>query len=266
MPNQNANVKLIINIDHKNPVSLMDLTIGLNAIGSLYNNFTKDDKEAKLLVKEIRKGSIEIDLVTLSTLSAIPLINNINNIVQFCHYIKLLIATASKSSSNEIKDIESEHFLPSITTSNLKDFSKSLNIVPNDADSIDIRAVDLNSGTKYINCTFNGFDAKQMSSNIDLMLKTSNSQKHTKLLFKWEQTNHSSSKTGNKALVDNLSKKPMRVIFDNDGIKEQMTTSVDGIDWDKKYYVVDIDAQTSEGNLVLFKVTKNYSEESFSIS
>lgn len=262
-----VDAKLVIKIDHSDPISLVDLTVGLNSIASLYNDFTKNDKKAQLLVTEINKGSIAIDLITASAASTIPLISNVNNVVQFCHYIKLLIAICKKSNTETIESLINDNHLPTPSSKNIKDFSKSINIISKPKDKVDIKTQDINTGQIFNHCVFNGVDTSEMLKNIPDLIDENITYEYKKQLFEWVQTNFSELKTGNKGLIRNIHQKSLRVIFDNETIKKEMTTkSDDGINWQNKYYTVDVELQVEKNNKpVRYKILKNYAEDSFPI-
>jgi hypothetical protein len=75
-------VKLTVKISNEDPINLFDLTVGLQSLGKLYDDFTGNYSEAKLFVKEVRQGSIIIDLISFVCASVAPLINDANNIIQ----------------------------------------------------------------------------------------------------------------------------------------------------------------------------------------
>jgi hypothetical protein len=256
-------IKLTINIENKKPVGLIDLAIGLSSFAKLYSDFNNGDLEAKLLVKEIRKGSIEIDLVSLSVASAIPIITDVNNIVQFCNYIRLLIAICKKSSQEEIAKITTDNYLPNPTIKDFNNFKDTINIVSDAEDTINIGT---NNGDTYINCTFNGKDVAIMKETIRQLQDEPKRQTiFTKQLFTWKQTNFDKTKVGNKGKIENITLNPLKVTFESSLIKEQMTTSTakPKIDWQKKCYVVDVEVMFLENTPKLYKILNNYPDESF---
>ena len=260
------NTKLTITINHKNPISLIDLATGLTALGNLYGDFTKSDKQAQLLVKEIRNGSIEIDLVTLSAVSVLPLLSNTNTIIQFYHYLNLLVATCSKRQQADLESLTREHQLPTPTTKDIKNFGKSLSIIGEKTDTIKFTAHDISNSVVYNNCTFTGEDAIKMQDSIpELVADTTVAHTHKKQLFKWVQVNFGNAKSGNKGIVKNLHHNALRVIFEDDDTKREMTeTSSDGINWQDKYYTVDVEVQLGENSKPMqYKIIKHYAEASF---
>ena len=88
---------LRVNLSPSRPVELADFLKSCSAILSEYNSFAeyKDPKQNKLYIKEVRKGSIEIDLVTQAgagvfalTQAVMPFMESVNIIGQFTEYLK----------------------------------------------------------------------------------------------------------------------------------------------------------------------------------
>jgi len=83
-----------------------------------------------------------------------------------------------------------------------------------------------------------------------------------KQLFKWIQTNFDKINVGNKGLIENIYKEPLRVTFISDIIKNSM---IGGQDWQNKYYLVDVEIQYADKKPKLYKIINNHEEESFLI-
>lgn len=229
------NVKLTFTIENSAPVDLVNLAVGLNSFAKLYSDFNDGNAEAKLLVKEVRKGSIEIDLVTLCAAGVIPLISDVNNIVQFAGYIKLLVATASGATTEEVQQITADNYFPQPKIKDFKNFKDTLNILGNASDTIKIDAIDNENGNVFVGCTFNGSQAARMKEKItEIVQEKENNLKYTKQLFRWSQTNFDSPKTGNMGKIENITPKSLRVIFENDIIKNEMTISDVDVEWQNK--------------------------------
>jgi hypothetical protein len=84
-------------------------------------------------------------------------------------------------------------------------------------------------------------------------------------LFYWVQTNFEQTNTGNKGVIENLFKDPLRIIFEDTFTKNGMTTSNNNIPWQKKYYIVDAEIQYANHKPKIYKILKNYPEESFAM-
>ena len=79
---------------------------------------------------------------------------------------------------------------------------------------------------------------------------------YTKQLFKWVQTNFNNYKNGNKALISNIYKEPLRVTFENQNIQNEMMISNDDIQWQNKYYLVDVEVLYDENKPKMYKILK----------
>ena len=256
--------KLIINISRDGDISLDNFAVGLSSLESLYNSFTKDNKQAQLLVKETREGSIEIDLITLSAASIVPLVDHISNLLQFSHYFEFIIAIFSEYSKKKLQEMAREHYLPTPTKKDIKNVYNILNFLSNNRDNLSIKTGNINNSNINFHFYLDGKKASLVKENINKMIeKESNTIVCKRQSFKWEQTNHSTAKSGNKALIKDLNEKPIRVIFEKDELKQEMTTSYGGIDWDKTTYSVDVEVHMIENEIVLYKVLKNHKKDSF---
>ncbi len=257
------NIKLTIKISHKDAIDLYDLTRGLNSLAKIYSRFNNNAKEAKLLVREIKKSSIEIDLITLMCASPIPILSNVNNIIQFCKYIKFLIATFSEHQKEEAGS-SGEDYLPTPSIHDYKDFREVTQIISNAQDSINFAAKEItNHGPIYMNGHFNGNEAREIKNNIEKILNEKEAFIKEKQLFYWVQTNFTQTNTGNKGIIENIFKEPLRVIFNDTFTKNEMTISNNRTEWQKKFYIIDVEIQYADQKPKIYKILKNYAEESF---
>ena len=259
------NTKLIINISHDDNISLKDLTSGLRALDILYSDFIKDDKQAKFLVKGVREGSIVIDLIA----NTHHVINGIDGIVPFYYFIKSIFDKLRKYKEAKFQKIEDKYDFPEPTKKDIKNLVKFTGIIGNNNKiNINIKVQNANRDIRYNSFGLNREDVHiiKRESKSKRSRNNFNPKVHTEQPFKWVQTNHSNSKSGNKALIESLSKKPISVIFETDELKQEMTTSYGGIDWAKRAYTVDVKVQTIEDKIVLYKVVNNYKKDSLPIN
>jgi hypothetical protein len=86
------------------------------------------------------------------------------------------------------------------------------------------------------------------------------SELHKKVLFRWLQTRFDNSRSGNKGIIRSIQEKPVKVIFENDAseTKKEMTTSHSHVEWQKVGYIIDVETIVENGNIVAYKVIKNY--------
>jgi hypothetical protein len=105
--------RLEVTIKNKKPVVLTDLTASLHAIGEQYQMFVLNDAPAdqqvstKLLVKDVRSGSIIFDLVA-NALPIVPMLWEGGSLAEWCKVAKEMLAawvdTKKKTTKGNIKD------------------------------------------------------------------------------------------------------------------------------------------------------------------
>jgi len=151
---------------------------------------------------------------------------------------------------------------------NLLDLTVGLNSFAklySDFNKDNIQAKSIENNHIFVGCNFNGKEAIQMKDNINEIIKDENKYTYEKQLFKWVQTNFNNLKTGNKGNIEKITKESLRVIFNNETIKKQMTSSSDNIEWQNKYYIVDVEALYVDEKPKVYKILNNYAEYSFSM-
>ena len=77
--------------------------------------------------------------------------------------------------------------------------------------------------------------------------------------MKWNHANFTSHKNGNKRIIEDIHPDALRVVFENDEIKQHMTS---GTDWQNTIYSVDVAVQYSQGKPMRYKITQIYLDES----
>lgn len=88
---------LIFKIENKRPIELIDLTKSLISVSNQFSDYvtregnSKEEREAKLYIKEIKSGSVIIELIEYATIGMIPFIENVNAIVGFADNLKRAI-------------------------------------------------------------------------------------------------------------------------------------------------------------------------------
>jgi len=100
---------LTIHLDYKDTIPLHDFKNFLEGWNNQYNKHfppKKDEVADVLLIKKIKEGSIEIELVTALT-AALPLIADVNNIVMFYNFMKKTLNwLATKKGKKPVLDKE----------------------------------------------------------------------------------------------------------------------------------------------------------------
>lgn len=248
-------VRLIIKISNTQPIDLLDLTKSLASLASQFTKYVekngqyKEAKEAKLYVKEIKSGSVIVELVEYASIGMLPFIENVNTIVEFSKFCK--------GALNYFLNGKGEK--PDFTSNDYRDFSSILEPVAKDnASQINISTVV--QGNVYLTMEYNSLDSNAIQNSL---LRESGISKepiiddklHEKVLLVWFQARGDiNSKSGNKAIVEDISKKEMNVLFEDDSLKEKMLLSETNPF--KKAYVVDLKIMNAYGKPTAFKIYK----------
>lgn len=110
-------VRLVVTIKNNQPIELLELTRSLVALANNFNRYASthgksiEDRGAKLYVKEIRSGSIEIELVELVSVAVLPFAENVNTILDFANYLFHAVNFYRSASGNKVQEYsESEPF------------------------------------------------------------------------------------------------------------------------------------------------------------
>jgi len=263
--------KLRIKINHVEPVELFDLTNCLLAVAKEYNRFSKkkfspeyDDtqKDLKLYVHTIRPGSIEVELMLKMansvTEQGLFAIDAANSIIEFCKHLVVLIAWVRSWKSNP--DAEASPEIGEMPEkASIENAAQIVQVVNKNSpgSSMQIGNVINNIFTENVNINFG--DGQIISDNakaiVDAQANTTPSR-YRKVLLVWNQVKNQIGKVEtDKAIVNDISKKAVKIHYDNDGIKTLMLGE------DKNFflygYIVDIRVSMA------FDVPKLYIIEQF---
>jgi len=262
--NKKTGQRLEVIIQNKKPVVLTDLTLSLLAIGQQYEGFIENDVLAhqhlstELLIKEVRSGSIIFELVA-NALPITPLLWDGGSLAEWCKIAKeMLLFWIGKHKTppraitkNDLK--QWDNILEPIA----KDNGSQMNIVAHDGATIiqqfNINSNDANAAQNKIRKLLG-----ELEDPIDVTYK--------KKVMTWYQAKFDdTSQTGNKAKIESISKKPLKVVFDNDKIKEEMFSqgSQFGVAWHKLAYIVDVQIQTINEMPRVAIIIKYYPKETF---
>jgi hypothetical protein len=252
LPDQ-EDIRLVIKISNKDPIDLMDLTNSLSSFATQFSKFVeingqfKEAKEAKLFVKEIKSGSVIVELVEYATISVLPFLENTNTIIEFSKYCSKVF--------NYFLNGEGQK--PDLTKNDIKDFSSIIEPVAKDnASQLNISSVV--NGNVYLTINYDSRESNAIQNSLNRereMLKEAiiDDNVFEKVLLVWFQARGDlKSKAGNKAIVEDISKKEMNIIFDDDSIKEKMLLSETNPF--KKAYVVDLKIMNANGKPTAYKI------------
>jgi hypothetical protein len=252
---------LTFTIDSKEPIPLDVFSKSLSSFKKEFDSITQSSSE--LYVKEIRKGSIEIDLLAIASVVApvLPLMANANIVGQFVEYVKTTakwLSGASKKPDqvsytiDEIrafKDIFAPVALSKDTGANIRITQQGQEPIRFDKPQIE---------------TMTAFREGEIGLPESVVSVEPTKDEHHKVLFFWYQACFDESKinTGNKGTIESIDPKPQRVLFadDDSETKKEMTTAhpTTGMDWQKVGYIVDVEVLRKAGSIVAYKILDNY--------
>lgn len=252
-------------IRNTKPVVLTDLTLSLLAISQQYQQFVETELppesqvSAELLVREVRTGSIVFELIA-HTLPVAPLLWSGGSIFEWSKVAKDMLLFAlgklrkppKELAKNDLK--QWDNILEPIA----KDHGSQMNFQVRDQSSVVINQVIINSD-----------DANAAQNRIRKLIDQYDEPvdvSHKKRIMTWYQAKFDpDSQTGNKVKIESISKKPLRVLFDNNAIREAMYAqgSQFGVPWHKLAYVVDVQIQTINEQPRVALITKFYPNQTF---
>lgn len=256
--------KLTIKINNINPVGLEDLSLSLLSFSHQFHKFVdketnkETDISSDLLIKEVRKGSIVIELVSQSA-PILPLLWNGGTLDQ---WVKVIADTSNwllGKANTPPKDM---------TKQDLVEWNKIIEPVAKDNGSQMNFTVSDNAQV-INNFTLSSADANAMQNRITREIERYDLPEdniHRRKIMYWYQTKFDpDSNTGNKAIIDDISNGSLKVIFENNAVKDEMLSSGAsfGKPWQELAYVVDVEVQTVRDVPKMYTVLNYYPEHTF---
>jgi len=252
---EREDARLIVKIDNKEPIELVDLTKSLLSLASQFSTYTeqyghsKEEKEAKLYVKEIRQGSVIVELFEMATIGILPFMENCNTIVDFAKFFKTTCEYLLTGNGDK----------PELTQSDYKELSAIVNPIAKD------KASQMNVSTTINgNVVFNfNLDSTQSNAIQNIIkeeiekskLPSTQDDIITKVVLTWFQARGNiKSKSGNKAVIEEVSKKELNVIFEDETTKEKVLHS--DINPFTTAFVVDVKIITVQNKPAIYKILK----------
>lgn len=246
-----------LRIEYKNtkPIEVSVFTNSLSSIGSQYKKFALSKygaayspQEAKLYIEKITEGSIITELVPYAVF-ALPLASNINTVVEFSKNLKLLLDSL-------LHNTKTEGYYASVTQGDLTDVQQILAPIAQDGSSQLIIAPQIaENATLIIN--LNSIEAgsiRDSASRKIYELKEPVEGFHSKvLLYFYQARDDYNSKSGDLGVIESISGKPVKTIFDTDELKQRFLGTTENIF--KQAFIVDIQALTIQGKIKTYKVS-----------
>ena len=253
---------LLVHIEHSKPIELNEFSSSLNAVGSLFSSFTgqhSDLKEmagAKLYVEKIENCCIDIVLCDMISPGIIPFMENINIFFDFAMHLKNVLGYYMHRKGEK----------PSLSISECRDLKNLLNITAGDSDSR-MRIGAIHSGDKktvFNECTFNFFESNSAQNQLRAEMEQMKSLSPSETVFSkqlmtiYRMCGNMNTNSGNRAVIESISKNKIALIFDDDELKSRIL----GGEYNptRKGFVVDVSVdvsvQTVDDKPALYKVLR----------
>lgn len=256
--------KLEITIRNEKPVVLVDLTLALLAVGQQFESFIENETAeypsagSELFIKEVRSGSIVVELIA-QAIPVVPLLWQGGSLVEWVGHAKSTIEWLNGKLDKPPKDVSKQDLRQwnNILEPVAKDHGSQLNFT-------------VSNGGQVVNQFFiNSEQANAAQNSIRRELgRLEEPDDHTqrKRVMVWYQTKFDeSSQTGNKAVIESITKAPVKVIFENNAVKKAMLSGDQRFPkpWHELAYIVDVRVQTVQGIPKVYTIINYYDEDTF---
>lgn len=239
---------LNIHISNNSMVSLSDLADSMNAMAEEFRDFCNSHEcncNAELKVKEIRKGSIELLLVS-SIPMLVPIAENFNTIVEFgAHLHGVFTALATRSKEREDISLSTLEHVKRIVAPTAKDAGGNTEIT-----------IKGNGNTVNV-YKFGDTDGKDIGESAQYVIDTARLPEKNifvqEVLY-FKQIRDSKDNVGDRAVIERFSGSPKKVIY----IDPKFKTAVIGLK-DNIFgygFLVDVEVSTVCGKVAAYKVLK----------
>lgn len=229
-----------VHIETHEPIELSQFVQGLAALESNFSDYAKkrNDTQTTLLVKEVKEGSIIVDLICC--IASSPTLPFFDLVADYIPYVKDMIGYIRSKC------------LDKITKKEVADLASIGTLAKSAEDKISIQSVNGNifNGSVTINQNF-GVEA------LDMLKKyapsnTNNEQIYTNQMLYFVSL--TTKPRGHRGKIDNLSKRALNVVFDTEEIQNQFIHGEENPF--EKTHLVDVVLITKEDKPFAYKVMK----------
>ena len=256
---------IILNIDVEQPVEIGDFVSVFTALSSQYDKFMRANypdlsPDADIYITEVRKGSIEADLLPWA-LASLPAIISVMDQMQ-------IVENFIRSYGNRL----SAYFAiggrdENANSSDLKDFMGAVSAIANDPDGAGtLEAATYEDGKKQIRAAIK-FTTKQAKMAVGEIaahrreLEKEDSAQHKRVLMTFRQSNIKDTeigkRTGEKVRIEVVSDKDLALIYASDlaeqRIKHEIREADDNVY--KKGFIVDANVEIKGGRPIAYRIT-----------
>lgn len=244
--------RLTIEIKHSHPVELIDFTRAFLSVADEYRRYVKLQSgvaiadDVRLFIKGMRSGSIITDLVALSQ-TGLPFMENSVTVLDFSKYLFTAITFLTGKSDNR----------PDFTKTNLENISQLLEPIAKD-NAAQINFQTIINGDVNITFNTNSLEAKAAQHTAEREIKAMKDPVtgyHDLVVLYWFQArNDLAGGTGDRAIIESISKNPIKTICATPETKSAMIH--DQGNFFNTAFLVDVNIETIDDKPVLYKIIK----------
>ena len=256
--------KLEIRIDNRQPVELTDLTLALLGVAQQFGRFIENETEeqyhgaSKLFIKEVRKGSIIVELIA-QALPVAPLLWSGGSLLEWANHAKSVIEWLNGKANQPPKQL---------TKPDLQQWSQILDPVAKDHGS-QMNFTVSQGGVVNLHLTVTSEQANIAQNGVrrqieQLEMRDENIRRQCVMV--WAQTKFEpESTTGDRAVIESISRSPVKVVFENQLVKTAMLAGDRRFakPWHELAYLVDVRVQTVQGVPKVYQVLTFHPQDTF---
>lgn len=251
-------VSIVFNLDLSQPVEISDFVSAFAGLGAQFERHIRSEHpdlegEVKVYVKEVRKGSIEAELIPLAYNTIITAIDHHQIATKFVKSLAKKIGLVSSRGGR----------LPNGTKSELTEIVNTIAAVANDPNGkATVSAVHYKKTGKTTEFSMELLtrDAKIALESIEGQFKEIESvtdfDHSNKLLTFYQSNRKAADKSGEKGVIEDISPKPLAIVYASDLAKERIKSEM--LDGDRNIYklgfFVDVNVQTRNGRPVAYRI------------
>lgn len=258
---------LTVTIATQAPIELRDLMDGLSAIEKQCHRYfehnypERSEEESRLLVRDVRSGSIIFDLAP----AIAPFIADMENIKTIVEYVEAF-------RSKVLPWLTPNGRNPEATSVELQGFHDAVSAIAKDANgSIDLKArfIKKNSSGEEIKSEFalSTADARMIQGNIiaeQSERKLPSQSRFEQVVMSLHQASLDKAKpgkaTGEKGVIETISDRPLKLVYASEmagqRIKDELRQDANPL---KKAFIVDVNVELFNGNPHAYRITNVHS-------
>jgi hypothetical protein len=256
--------KLEVKINNQRPVILTDLTMALLGVAQQYEKFIENETNEQhhagtaLYIKEVRSGSIIVELIA-QAIPVAPLLWQGGSLIEWVDHARDVILWVSGKLGSPPKDVTKQDLKHwhNILEPVAKDQGSQMNFSVSDGGQV-IQQFFINS--EEANAAQNGIRRQ-----IELIDEPDDHIQRKRVMV-WYQTKFDEqSPTGDRAVIESISRTPIKVVFENNAAKKAMLSGDTRFakPWHELAYLVDVRVQTVQGIPKVYTIIDYHDEDTF---